>query len=136
MVERDTSFLSRMSGFGKNRKVQLMGFGSIVAILGILIFALSDFGSSGGGMVQVMITGQVKDPDSGPIRDVVITVDGYDIEVRTKSGGRFQFVLKGAVSGEVITLRTYHTDYYSFSTDRRIESDTAEFLITLKKRKR
>lgn len=83
---------------------------------------------------DVIINGEIKNTANFPIKNALITIDGYDFESTSKNDGKFFAVMKIMSSNEVVTLRVVHKDYNSYSIDRLIESDNERFQIILKKR--
>ncbi|GEM_PF-5691563 len=95
----------------------------------------SYFGKSNNGTAtSISITGEVKSVEGTPIFDAVVTIDGNDFSVRSKTDGRFVAPLRGSRIGDIITLRAYHPDYVSFSTDRKIQDSVEYFEIVLGQR--
>ena len=81
----------------------------------------------------IILSGTVKDENNQPIKGASVTIDGYDVEFKSKSDGSFVGSSVELSPQNVVTLRVYHEDYKSVSIDRKIESHNEAFQIIMKK---
>jgi hypothetical protein len=66
---------------------------------------------------QTVLEGCMTDEHQNPIRGAMVTVDGYNVEGITKADGCFRVTLRDVAIKEIITVRVYHPEYVSYSTD-------------------